>query len=42
MLKLFPAMVTAVDRGVGKIVEALKESGDYENTIIVFTTDVGI
>ena len=35
------AAVTAIDDGVGKIVEALKEKGLYENSILVFSTDNG-
>ncbi len=39
--KIYAAMVYAVDRGVGKIVETLKETGQYENTMIVFLSDNG-
>lgn len=35
------AMVMTVDRGVGKIMQALKDNGIDENTIIVFTSDNG-
>jgi arylsulfatase A-like enzyme len=35
------AMVSEVDHWVGKIMNALKESGQDENTIIVFTCDHG-
>ena len=35
------AMVKSVDRGVGKVRQALKENGIDENTIIIFTCDNG-
>lgn len=37
----YAAMVHAVDRGVGKVVEALKSTGQFENTLIVFLSDNG-
>ena len=33
--------VLAIDEGVGKVVAALKETGQYDNTLIVFTSDQG-
>ncbi|TYA92135.1 sulfatase-like hydrolase/transferase [Seonamhaeicola marinus] len=39
--KTYAAMVYAVDRGVGKIVEKLKETGQYDNTLIIFFSDNG-
>ena len=35
------AMVDLIDQGVGKILDALKESGAMEDTVIVFTSDHG-
>lgn len=35
------AFIEHMDDGIGKIVTALKDSGQYENTIIVFTSDNG-
>lgn len=35
------AMVSLIDRWMGEIVDALKETGRYENTLIIFTTDHG-
>ena len=39
--RTYAAMVYAVDRGVGKIVEKLKETNQYDNTLIVFLSDNG-
>lgn len=36
------ACITGVDENVGRIVEALKQNGLFNNTIIVFTSDHGI
>ena len=33
--------VKSIDEGVGRLVEALKESGQYESTLIVLTSDQG-
>ena len=33
-------MISAMDAAVGELIETLKESGRYENTLIVFTSDV--
>lgn len=35
------AFIEHMDDGIGQVVEALKESGQYENTLIVFTSDNG-
>ncbi len=39
--RTYAAMVYAVDRGVGKIVETLKETNQLDNTLIVFLSDNG-
>lgn len=39
--KTYAAMVYAVDRGVGDLIKSLKETGQYENTVIVFLSDNG-
>jgi len=33
--------VLAIDEGVGRVIKALKETGQYDNTLIVFTSDQG-
>lgn len=40
-MKIFGVTLSALDEGVGKVVEALKEAGIYDNTLIVFSTDNG-
>jgi len=37
----FSAMVSSLDHAVDQVVKSLKETGYYDNTIIVFTTDNG-
>lgn len=39
--KAYAAMVHAVDRGVGELVDALKSTGAYKNTLIIFLSDNG-
>jgi len=35
------AFIEHMDDGIGKVIRALKESGQYENTIIIFSSDNG-
>lgn len=35
------AFIEHMDNGIGKVVEALKETGQYKNTLIIFTSDNG-
>jgi arylsulfatase A-like enzyme len=35
------AFIEHLDDGIGKVIAALKESGQYENTLIIFTSDNG-
>lgn len=37
----FAAMITRIDRNVGRIVKLLKDKGIYDNTIIIFSSDNG-
>ncbi|WP_405295587.1 sulfatase-like hydrolase/transferase [Algibacter sp. Ld11] len=36
------AIITHLDEQIGKVISALKESGQYENTLIVFSGDSGL
>jgi arylsulfatase A-like enzyme len=37
----YVALVEQMDAGIGQVIETLKESGQYENTIIIFSSDNG-
>lgn len=37
----FAALVYGMDRGIGKIMDTLKEAGVDENTVVIFTSDNG-
>ena len=34
-------LITEVDDNIGKIIAQLKETGQYENTVIIFVSDHG-
>ena len=40
-LRVYAAMVHSLDRSVGRVLEALKDNGLEENTIVIFTSDNG-
>src|SRR5690606_14317866 len=39
--RVYAAMIVALDRGVGRIMQALKDQGLDDNTLVVFTSDNG-
>ena len=38
---LTAGMITMIDDQIGRVIEALKASGEYDNTVIIFNTDHG-
>jgi arylsulfatase A-like enzyme len=40
-LPVYAGMVHSLDENIGKVIEALKEQGLYDNTVIIFTSDNG-
>lgn len=40
--RMFSAMVSGLDIAIGQVVEKLKEEGLYEDSIILFSSDVRI
>ena len=40
-MEVYAAQVTAMDRGIGEIVDALKRTGRLDNTLLFFTIDNG-
>jgi arylsulfatase A-like enzyme len=40
-LRTYAALIRGLDRGVGKVLEALRASGLEENTLVIFTSDNG-
>jgi arylsulfatase A-like enzyme len=40
-LRVYAAMIRALDRGVGQVMEALKAHGLDDNTLVIFTSDNG-
>ena len=41
LMETYAAMVDRLDQGIGNIVSALKETGQYDNTLILFLADNG-
>ena len=40
-LRVYAAMIRALDRGVGRVLDALRANGLDDNTLVIFTTDNG-
>ena len=40
-MALTAGMVTMIDDQIGRVIQALKDSGEYDNTVIIFNTDHG-
>jgi arylsulfatase A-like enzyme len=40
-LRVYAAMIRSLDRGVGRVLEALERNGLDENTLVLFTSDNG-
>jgi len=40
-LRVYAAMIRALDRSVGRVLDALKENGLDDNTLVIFTSDNG-
>ena len=41
IMAVHAAMVDSVDQGIGRIINKLKETGDFDNTLILFLSDNG-
>ena len=41
LMETYAAMVDTMDQGMGRVVDALKETGEYDNTLILFLADNG-
>ena len=40
-MEVYAAMIDSMDQGIGRIIEALKDTGQFENTLICFFQDNG-
>ncbi|MFT4688827.1 MAG: arylsulfatase [Verrucomicrobiia bacterium] len=41
LMEVYAAMVDSLDQGIGRIVQTLKDTGRFENTVIMFLADNG-
>ena len=42
LVRRYHECITSIDENVGRLVSALKESGQLENTVVIFTSDQGL
>ena len=40
-MEVYAAQIDRMDQGIGRILQALKETGQWENTVILFLADNG-
>ena len=40
-MEIYAGMVDRIDQAVGKVIDLLKETGEYDNTVIMFMSDNG-
>tara|TARA_R110002049_G_scaffold27321_3_gene94450 strand:+ start:103142 stop:104782 length:1641 start_codon:yes stop_codon:yes gene_type:complete len=40
-MEVYAAQVTSMDRGIGRLMDALKDTGRFDNTLVFFTVDNG-
>lgn len=40
-MEVYAAMIDAMDQGIGRIVEALRQTGQFENTLVMYLQDNG-
>lgn len=41
LMEVYAAMIDTMDQGIGRIVQSLKDTGQFENTLILFLADNG-
>ena len=40
-MEVFAAMVDRMDQAIGRVIQTLKDTGEYDNTVILFLADNG-
>ena len=41
-MEVYAAMIDNMDHHIGRVVQHLKDIGEYENTLIIFLSDNGV